>query len=79
MKSPIGRSLHIGVNRIDKAHYGIDGVLGGCEFDAADMQAIASERGFETQIRLPRLAPSAQVRALDATGAVLAQSRVVSS
>jgi hypothetical protein len=39
----------------------------------------APRRGFETQIRLPRLAPSVQVRALDASGAVLAQSRVVSS
>ena len=61
MKSPIGRSLHIGVNRIDKAHYGIDGVLGGCEFDAADMQVIASERGFETQILLTAEATSAAV------------------
>ena len=48
---------------------------------AATLQVVgtAPRRGFETQIRLPRLAPSAQVRALDATGAVLGQSRVVSS
>jgi hypothetical protein len=48
---------------------------------AASLQVVgtAPRRGFETQIRLPRLAPSVQVRALDASGAVLAQSRVVSS
>ena len=48
---------------------------------AATLQVVgtAPRRGFETQIRLPALAPAAQVRALDASGAVLAQSRVVSS
>ena len=48
---------------------------------AATLQVVgtAPRRGFETQIRLPALAAAAQVRALDASGAVLAQSRVVSS
>jgi hypothetical protein len=39
----------------------------------------APRRGFETQIRLPDLAPAVQVRALDASGNVLAVSRVVQS
>jgi hypothetical protein len=54
-------------------------VLAGDSPATLQVVGTAPRRGFETQIRLPRLAPSAQVRALDATGAVLAQSRVVSS
>ena len=43
-----GLSLHIGVNRIDPAHYdGWNGALNACEFDANDMRAIAESRGFE--------------------------------
>ncbi len=52
MRKPIGRSLHIGINRIDPAHYGKDAPLVGCEFDARDMEAIARSRGFETTIVL---------------------------
>ena len=37
-----GISLHIGLNRVDPAHYdGWDGALTACEFDAHDMKAIA--------------------------------------
>src|SRR5215208_1542714 len=44
-----GMSLHIGLNRVDPAHYdGWDGALTACEFDANDMQTIADRRGFET-------------------------------
>jgi metacaspase-1 len=44
-----GISLHIGLNRVDPAHYnGWDGALNACEFDANDMQAIAESRGFQT-------------------------------
>ncbi len=43
-----GLSLHIGLNRVDPAHYdGWDGALTACEFDANDMQAIATSCGFE--------------------------------
>jgi metacaspase-1 len=42
-----GISLHIGLNRVDPAHYGgWDGALAACEFDAQDMAAIARKRGF---------------------------------
>jgi len=48
-----GLSLHIGLNRVDPAHYdGWDGALSACEFDAHDMQAIAEARGFETKVLL---------------------------
>ena len=45
-----GISLHIGLNRVDPAHYdGWDGALTACEFDARDMKAIAESSGFETR------------------------------
>jgi len=49
--------------------------------DAASLKVVgtAPRRGFETQVRLPDLAPAVQVRALDAQGAVLGQSSVVGS
>jgi metacaspase-1 len=48
-----GISLHIGLNRVDPAHYnGWDGALTACEFDAQDMQAIAESCGFETNMLL---------------------------
>jgi metacaspase-1 len=44
-----GRSLHIGLNRVDPAHYnGWNGALNACEFDANDMEILAKSRGFET-------------------------------
>ncbi len=42
-----GWSVHIGLNKIDAAHYGDDAELSGCHFDAEDMERIAAERGFE--------------------------------
>ena len=42
-----GISLHIGLNRVDPAHYaGWDGALGACEYDAKDMAATAKKLGF---------------------------------
>ncbi len=61
MKVPVGRSLHIGVNHIDMAHYGQEAPLSGCEFDAQSMQAIAHKRGFETQTLLTDQATAAGV------------------
>jgi hypothetical protein len=54
-------------------------VLTGDSATTLRVTGTAPRRGFETQIRLPDLAPAVQVRALDASGAVLGQSRVVSS
>lgn len=42
-----GRSLHIGLNRIDPSHYGSDGALAGCRNDARDMGALAEALGYE--------------------------------
>lgn len=49
---PKGRSLHIGVNRVDPDHYGIEGELSGCENDARDMAALALEQGFRARMLL---------------------------
>lgn len=57
-----GLSLHIGLNRVDPAHYGgWDGQLTACEADAKDMQAIAKAQGFTTQLLLTGQATSAAV------------------
>jgi metacaspase-1 len=43
-----GISLHIGLNRVDPAHYeGWDGTLNACEADARDMQALAKSSKFK--------------------------------
>lgn len=47
-----GWSLHLGLNKIDRGHYGGDGKLFGCHFDAEDMERIAGERGFEKRTLL---------------------------
>ena len=58
---PRGISIHIGVNQIDPAHYGTDGILRGCENDARAMHSIASSQGYETSLLLTRDATSAKV------------------
>ena len=56
---PRGVSLHIGLNRVDPAHYqGWDGALTACEFDANDMRAIAESQGFEPRSLLTQEATS---------------------
>jgi hypothetical protein len=57
-----GISIHIGLNSVDPAHYnGWDGRLNACEQDAKDMQAIAEEKGFESQILLTKEATAEPV------------------
>jgi hypothetical protein len=57
-----GISLHIGLNRVDPAHYqGWDGALTACEFDANDMRAIAQSQGFEPGSLLTKEATSEAV------------------
>jgi hypothetical protein len=51
---PKGISIHIGLNSLSRRHYGIDGALSGCEYDAKDMQRIAKSRGFVTQLLLTK-------------------------
>jgi hypothetical protein len=60
----LGISLHIGLNRVDPAHYqGWDGELAACEFDANDMRAIAEGQGFEPRSLLTKEATSDAVLA----------------
>ena len=60
-----GLSLHLGLNRLDRSHYGglggaeeggWEGVLVACEQDAIDLQAIASAQGFTTSTLLTEAA-----------------------
>jgi metacaspase-1 len=57
-----GRSLHIGVNAVDPAHYaGWTGELIACEADAEDMAALATARGFTASRLLTKDATRARV------------------
>lgn len=57
-----GLSLHLGLNRVDPAHYvGWNGALTACEFDAKDMKALATKQGFTTRTLLTAQATSAAV------------------
>ncbi len=58
-----GISLHIGLNRVDPAHYqGWDGKLNGCENDAKSMEAIARQQGFASQLILTHKATVKRVK-----------------
>jgi metacaspase-1 len=61
MPSSNALSLHIGLNRIDPAHYGTDGALKGCENDAAAMRRIAEATGFTPRTLLNEAATSSAV------------------
>lgn len=66
MSNAQGLALHIGLNKVDPAHYqGWDGTLLACEADANDMHAITAGRGFTTSILL-----TAQATAAAVTGAI---------
>ncbi|WP_418317014.1 caspase family protein [Piscinibacter sakaiensis] len=57
-------SLHIGVNRVDPAHYaGWDGPLEACEFDAEDMAALARDQQMKPTLLLTKQATRARVLA----------------
>jgi hypothetical protein len=47
VRHPIGRSIHIGVDRLDAGHYGGDFALGSCVNDARKMQEIAQALGYD--------------------------------
>lgn len=59
-----GVSLHIGLNRVNPAHYaGWDGELNACEFDAQDMKSLAESRGLKPEVLLTDDATAANVMA----------------
>jgi metacaspase-1 len=65
-----GLSVHIGLNRVDPAHYqGWDGKLKACEADALDMKAIADARGFQSRIIPTASATAETVKAAIANAA----------
>jgi len=73
-----GRSLHIGLNRVDPAKYidsfgqGWDGPLDWCEKDAQDMADLAREQGFKPSLLLTAKATADKiVRAIRTAAATL--------
>jgi metacaspase-1 len=61
---PRGISIHVGVNKVDPAHYdGWDGALNACEYDANDMQSLAESKGFESTTLLTKDATADAVKA----------------
>jgi hypothetical protein len=58
-----GISVHVGINRVDPAHYqGWDGALVACEFDAKDMRALAKKKKFgSTKLLLTKKATAQAV------------------
>ncbi len=66
-----GISIHIGLNRVDPAHYeGWDGQLAACEADARDMNTIAKAKGYLAQQMLTE-----QATAENVTGALRKAAR----
>jgi hypothetical protein len=54
---PQAISIHVGLNEVDPKHYqGWNGKLVACEFDANDMEKLASERGFDSEKLLTKQA-----------------------
>ena len=68
-----GRSLHVGLNKVDPAGYGgWNGQLTACEADAKDMKALAEKQQFETKLLLTAEATSQAILAeIDAAAADL--------
>lgn len=67
-----GVSLHIGVNFIDKDHYGTDGALQGCINDADSMKLIAEQNGFDsTSLHNERATRNNVIRMINQTAATL--------
>ncbi|WP_146347174.1 D-Ala-D-Ala carboxypeptidase family metallohydrolase [Phaeobacter marinintestinus] len=57
-----GRSLHIGLDSVDPAHYaGWDGKLQSCEADAKAMERLAKDNGFASKSLLTSAATRAKV------------------
>lgn len=54
---PQAISIHVGLNEVDPKHYqGWNGKLVACEFDANDMEKLASARGFDSEKLLTKKA-----------------------
>jgi metacaspase-1 len=61
---PQAISVHVGLNEVDPQHYqGWNGKLVACEFDAEDMERLASSRGFSAKKLLTKAATAEAVTA----------------
>jgi hypothetical protein len=54
-------SLHLGLNKVDRKHYGTEAALSGCVNDATSMESIARSRGYVTTLLLNERATSQAV------------------
>lgn len=50
VRSPRGISIHVGVDRVDRTHYGSEMTLPSCENDAKAMRDIATQLGYQTNM-----------------------------
>lgn len=50
IRQPVGRSIHVGVDRLDTAHYGGEFALASCVNDARKMREIAESLGYNAVI-----------------------------
>ena len=66
---PVGISVHIGVNRLERTRYPGRTLLRGCENDARAMERIARAQGFRTTLLLGRKATVEAVKAAVAAAA----------
>jgi hypothetical protein len=70
-----GMSVHIGVNEVDPVHYqGWSGPLNACEADAEDLQLLAKDKGFRTEIFKTKVATRDKVIAAITAAADTLQS-----
>ncbi len=58
-RAPQGRSIHVGVNRLDATHYGDAFPLGACENDARALETVAASLGYQTVVLLTEQATTA--------------------
>jgi len=74
-----GRSIHVGLNAVDPDGYdGWDGQLVACEFDAKDMAALASAKGFSAQTLLTKEATSTAIlRAIEDAAAEMDEGDIL--
>ncbi len=69
VRTPRGISIHVGVDKVDPAHYGSEMALGSCKNDANGMRELADELGYESTVYLDENATTANFIAFLRTAA----------
>ncbi len=59
VRVPRGVSVHVGVDKVDPAHYGSEMALGSCKNDANAMRELADELGYDSTVYLDENATTA--------------------